>query len=378
MKNLFKKTNENLKKKIWSIYTRLFHIILIILVTTAYITIEAENNIINHVLIGYVVAILVLFRIFWGFIGVRCSRHKDLIEKVPGIIIYYKELFSKNKEEYKGHNPASSLYILLIMTMLILITISGALLFGIQESSGLFAGLNSKYSDWMLFIGTVHKLSTTVLLALIIGHVTGVVLNLILNGNEVIMSMITGRKNGTDFDVILTMKQEVFGVIWITITLSVGIYFYNNPDNIFTENQEVEINFREDSYETRSSCGSCHMVYPAYLLPKQSWNKMIDDLENHFGKDASLPEEDTELVRNYLMNNAAEHSTREAAIKVLDNLKTGSPQEITKTNYWKKTHKDITKEEFEADYGIKSDCRTCHKTIKDGMVQDKEIKFDFK
>lgn len=377
MKKILQKSNENLKKKIWSIYTRLFHLLLIVLVTTAYITIEAENNIVSHVLLGYVIAILVLFRIFWGFIGVKCSRHTDLLRKLPGIIIYYKELFSKNKEEYKGHNPASSLYILMIMITLVLITISGSLLYGIQESSGIFAGLNSKYSDWMLFIQSFHKVSTTLLLALIIAHVTGVVLNLILNGNEVIMSMITGRKNGTDFDVVLTMKQEIFGVIWIATTLSAMIYFYNNPYNTLTENHETEINFREESYETRSSCGSCHMVYPAYLLPKESWNKMMDNLENHFGKDASLPEENTKIVRDYLMNNAAEYSTREAAIKVLDNLKTNAPQEITKTNYWKKTHKDITKEEFEADDGIKSDCRTCHRTARDGMIQDEEIKFKF-
>lgn len=378
MSNLFKKIRKNLKKKIWSIYTRLFHVLLIIIVTVAYITTRAENNIVNHVLVGYAVAILVLFRIFWGFIGVKCSRHKDLLRKVSGIIIYYKELFSKNKEEYKGHNPASSLYILLIMTNLVLVTVSGSLLYGIQESSGIFADLNSKYSDWMLVVESFHKISTIVLLASIIAHVTGVLLNLFLHGNEVIMSMVTGRKNGTDFDVILTMKQEVFGVIWIATTISAMIYFYNYPDNILTENQEVEINFREESYETRSSCGSCHMVYPAYLLPKQSWNKMMDNLDNHFGKDASLPEEDTKIIRDYLMNNAAEHSTREAAIKVLDNLKTDAPQEITKTNYWKKTHKNITKEQFEADYGIKSDCRTCHKTIRDGMIQDEAIKFEFK
>ena len=379
MKKLLNKSEVHLKRKVWSIYTRLFHILLIVTIVTAYITIESENNIVNHVLAGYVAALIVLFRIIWGFIDVKCSRHKDLVGKIPELTGYFKDLLLRNEEKHIGHNPASSVYILLMMITLVLIAVSGSLLYGIQENGGIFAHLNSTHSDWMLFLGSFHSIATDILLILITVHVVGVVLNLIVYDSDRIMSMVTGKRdNGSDFDVILTLKQNIFGAVWILTVLSAMIYFYNNPDNVLTENQETEINFREESYETRSSCGSCHMIYPPYLLPKQSWNKMMDNLENHFGKDASLPKEETELIRSYLMNNAAEHSTREAAVKILDNLKTDAPQEITQTHYWKETHKDITKEQFEADYGIKSDCRTCHKTIRDGMIQDEEIKFEFK
>lgn len=89
-------------------------------------------------------------------------------------------------------------------------------------------------------------------------------------------------------------------------------------------------------------------------------------LENHFGKDAFLPEEETQIVREYLMNNAAEHSTKEATIKILERMKDNVPLAIADT-----------KEQFAADYGIKSDCRTCHTTIRDGMIQDTKIKFKY-
>ncbi|MFT5659929.1 MAG: cytochrome b [Sulfurimonas sp.] len=365
------------KKKIWSIYTRIFHIMLITSVVTAYLLIEKENQLTSHVLAGYLVALLISYRIIWGFLSVKCSQHQDLLRKIPDVPRYFLNYFNKERGEYMGHNPASALYVLLIMNLLILVTVSGSLLYGIQENSGIFASLNKNYSDWMLFTESFHKITTTVLLIFIISHITGVILNLIFNGSDVILGMATGKRRGTDFDVILLPIQHLFGVVWIVSALSLAAYFYENPDNILTEDKNERIDFRSESYETSSSCGSCHLVYPAYLLPEKSWSKMMDNLEHHFGKDASLPEEETQIVREYLMNNAAEHSTKEAALKILDRMKDNVPLAITHTNYWVERHKDITKEQFAADYGIKSDCRTCHKTIRDGLIQDTEIKFKY-
>lgn len=369
--------SKQVKKKIWSIYTRLFHIMLITAVVTSYIVIDKENQLTSHVLAGYVVLLLITFRIIWGFLRVQCSEHQDLIKKAPLIGIYFQHYFKEDKLVYMGHNPASSIYVIAIMFLLLLVTISGSLLYGIQENSGIFASLNQNYSDWMLLVNSFHKISTTVLLVLLISHVTGVILNLIFNGPDVILSMITGKKMGTSFNVTLNLKQHLFGVIWIASAISLAIYFYNNPENVLTEDESVAIDFRSESYEVASRCGSCHMVYPPYLLPEKSWSHMMDNLEEHFGKDASLPEDETKLVREYLMKNAAEHSNQEAAVKILDNLAEKLPTAVTETTYWKEKHKDITQKQFEADYGIKSDCTTCHKTVKDGLLQDRHIKFQY-
>jgi len=39
-----------------------------------------------------------------------------------------------------------------------------------------------------------------------------------------------------------------------------------------------------------NECGSCHTAYAPGLLPARSWRKMMGELENHFGEDASLEE----------------------------------------------------------------------------------------
>lgn len=47
-------------------------------------------------------------------------------------------------------------------------------------------------------------------------------------------------------------------------------------------------------------CGSCHMAYQPQLLPTQSWEKMMINLENHFGTDASLEKEQVQTLSDYL------------------------------------------------------------------------------
>jgi len=55
---------------------------------------------------------------------------------------------------------------------------------------------------------------------------------------------------------------------------------------------------------TAKECGDCHMAYPAVFLPAGSWNKMMGNLSNHFGEDASLDDTPRKHVTAYLTSNA--------------------------------------------------------------------------
>ncbi|MFA7501347.1 MAG: cytochrome C, partial [Sulfurimonas sp.] len=47
-------------------------------------------------------------------------------------------------------------------------------------------------------------------------------------------------------------------------------------------------------------CGACHFAYQPGLLPSNAWQKMMSNLENHFGSDASLAKEDFDSISKYL------------------------------------------------------------------------------
>ena len=60
-------------------------------------------------------------------------------------------------------------------------------------------------------------------------------------------------------------------------------------------------------------CGACHVAYPVWALPARSWERMMGELDNHFGDNAeSDPETEARLLA-YLVENAAENSGHEEA-----------------------------------------------------------------
>jgi len=55
---------------------------------------------------------------------------------------------------------------------------------------------------------------------------------------------------------------------------------------------------------TAKECGDCHMVYGPDALPQGAWRKVMGDLPNHFGEDASLDEPTRKHIENYLLSGA--------------------------------------------------------------------------
>jgi nitrate/TMAO reductase-like tetraheme cytochrome c subunit len=46
--------------------------------------------------------------------------------------------------------------------------------------------------------------------------------------------------------------------------------------------------FAGSNAKWKSECGSCHVAYPAQLLPAASWQRLMKGLDRHFGADASV------------------------------------------------------------------------------------------
>jgi len=53
-----------------------------------------------------------------------------------------------------------------------------------------------------------------------------------------------------------------------------------------------------------SACGECHMVFPPETLSKGAWTKIIGDLSNHFGEDASMDAATAASVLSYHLKNS--------------------------------------------------------------------------
>ena len=76
--------------KVWDIAIRVFHWTLVGCFAIAFIS--SENILKLHVIFGYSVLLLVIFRIFYGFVGTKYARFSDFLYPPAQIAHYLKGL----------------------------------------------------------------------------------------------------------------------------------------------------------------------------------------------------------------------------------------------------------------------------------------------
>lgn len=118
-------------------------------------------------------------------------------------------------------------------------------------------------------------------------------------------------------------------------------------------------------------CGSCHMAFQPSLLPAASWKKMMGDLKNHFGDNATLDAATAEKITAYLVANAADARGGRGS-PVAANAE--PPLRISELPWFKHKHgrKGRSSPENLKRHNAKSlaDCKACHKGADKGYYED--------
>ncbi|RXI26486.1 diheme cytochrome c [Aliarcobacter trophiarum] len=141
--------------------------------------------------------------------------------------------------------------------------------------------------------------------------------------------------------------------------------------------QEMKISIKPvDNDIYKKECGSCHFAYPAGLLPSSSWNKMMLNLSDHFGDDASVDDKTFQTLSSYLNMNSAEKAMQyKRSKKIVKNLKGTTSDTISKMPYMKKKHEEI-KENLITQKEVKGlfNCTACHQNAEKGVFSDDDVK----
>ncbi|OHC78632.1 MAG: hypothetical protein A3G18_06490, partial [Rhodospirillales bacterium RIFCSPLOWO2_12_FULL_58_28] len=98
---------------------------------------------------------------------------------------------------------------------------------------------------------------------------------------------------------------------------------------------------------TAKECGECHEPYSGNNLPAGSWRKMMANLKDHFGEDASMEEGAGKHVENYLVSTAGGGGD--------------GPLRITETFWFKRKHGggEISSRALSRVKTL-SNCKACH------------------
>lgn len=215
---------------IWSIYNRGSHILLIILFAVCYLLADYEDDLSYHAIVGYLLGVVFLLRVLWGFIGSRYSRFRDFNLNKNDLKEYLLSPLSETKE-YAGHNPASSYAIIAMMILVFISIFTGTVAYGVQEGLGIFSNL---YSDGEgHFFKEVHEFFVNLFLAIIGIHIIGALIDKYIKKGDAIDSMITGYKNLSQRE---NIRMNILQKLYIIIALAAflySIYYLGFTKNIF-------------------------------------------------------------------------------------------------------------------------------------------------
>lgn len=159
-----------------------------------------------------------------------------------------------------------------------------------------------------------------------------------------------------------------------------------NADEHGYEHEEENEHEHENEYSKRvlttqnalykEECGSCHLAYPAALLPKKSWDKIMSNLENHFDENAELEQVDRLKIKKYLAANSLSTSRLNRLSKMLRNIPAKAPIRITKLPYFIRKHDEIPSRMVKGNPEVKSfsQCDKCHSGAERGDFEEDRVK----
>jgi len=179
--------------KIWDPLVRIFHWSLVVAFFIAYFT---EDEFLQpHIWAGYTVLGLVGFRLLWGFVGTPHARFSDFVTAPRIALAYGRDAVLGRARRYLGHNPAGGLMIVVLLISLIVTTVTGVALYGVEERAGPLAGLFAGAGEEIeKGLENVHEFFANFTLFLVAIHVAGVVVEGLLHRENLVRAMFTGRK----------------------------------------------------------------------------------------------------------------------------------------------------------------------------------------
>ncbi len=185
------KPGMQLPMRVWDLPIRLFHWLLVVAVVAAYVTRRIDRMDL-HILCGYAVMALVLFRLVWGFIGSDTARFTFFLKSPLAALRHLAHFARREPDREIGHNAAGGWMVLLLLLVL-----------AIQVGTGLFASdgpfargpLASHVSDALSDrLSGLHELNFTVLQILVGLHVLAVIAYAVVKRHDLVRPMLTGKK----------------------------------------------------------------------------------------------------------------------------------------------------------------------------------------
>lgn len=192
---------------VWDLPLRIFHWVLAASFAGAFLTAESEKLRDLHLLCGYTFAGAIAFRLVWGVLGTRHARFSSLRFGPAAIARYLRSLLAGRPERHAGHGPIAIVMIPLLLGL------------GLAVAGTGWAAHAELGGDWL---GELHEGAATAMLVVVVGHVLGVIALSLAQRENLVLSLLSGRKAGASVDGIRSSRPLValllvaaLGALWL-------------------------------------------------------------------------------------------------------------------------------------------------------------------
>jgi cytochrome b len=197
---------------IWDLPTRVFHWALVLNFAGAYVSAESERWALVHITCGYSLLGLIFFRIVWGFAGSRYARFTGFIPHPKAVKNYFDGLIRRRPAHFVGHNPIGALSIFALILLGLISGISGWLV----------------YSDiGAAWLEKLHEQSAQLMLTIVVLHVLGVLISSRLHRENLIQSMIDGRK-WAEHSLSITTKHTLVALVMLVSLVGFWLWTFRD------------------------------------------------------------------------------------------------------------------------------------------------------
>jgi cytochrome b len=357
---------------VWDVPVRTVHWLLVVCVAGAWLTRDARLLDL-HAACGYCATVLLAFRIVWGFIGPPHARFSHFTYSPRATFAYLRGALRATPSHFTGHNPAGSWAVYALLSLMGVICVSGIIaiagMFGLGPIPFPVAATAADVAR------EIHEWLAWALLFVIAAHVAGAIWGGWVHKENLVASMVTGRKVLHERDAAETPRRAgvAFALVGSLAALVAGyLHAAGWGEDYKGARDTARATKAVVSGPWQKECGSCHLAYAPSLLPMRSWDRMFAEQEKHFGEDLSLSHGAIKALNDEAQASAP---ATWAERKLVDSIpQADAPLRISEAPFWVHVHHDLPASAFKAPVSTgRHDCEACHVDAASGIFHPRMI-----
>lgn len=175
--------------RVWDIGVRLAHWLLVLAFAALYLW---SRKVPLHYYAGYVMALVLLWRVAWGFFGRSAALFRNFLFGPRAIWAYMQQIRAGRAGYYASHNPLGSLMAFTLLTLLLANCALGLLLASAGQQLGPLADLVP--ADWEEALEAWHRGLAHLTAGCVVLHIAGVFWATRLHRENYVLAMLDGIK----------------------------------------------------------------------------------------------------------------------------------------------------------------------------------------